>query len=339
MAQKYNNFIRAYLRHKSDRMKLNNPITLGEVANFLKCKMIGNADMIITGINEIHKVQEGDLTFVDYHKYYDRAIQSEATYILINAEIEFPPHKGILISDDPFRDYNKLVNRYYETQPIMGKSTHHGKNVKVGEDSIIMHNVFLGDRVSIGKNCRIYPNVVLYADTIVGDNVIIHANTVIGADGFYFKKRPEGYDKLYSCGRVIIGNNVEIGASCTIDKGVSGDTIIGDGTKFDNQVHIGHGVVVGKNCLFAAQVGVGGKTIIEDDVTLWGQVGVQKDILIEKGAVVLGQSGVTKSLKGFKVYFGTPAIDAKTRYRELAYVRRLPQFMDEQGASASSSEE
>jgi UDP-3-O-[3-hydroxymyristoyl] glucosamine N-acyltransferase len=160
--------------------------------------------------------------------------------------------------------------------------------------------------------------------------VIIHANTVIGADAFYFKKRPDGYDKLYSCGRVVIGNNVEIGAACTIDKGVSGDTIIGDGTKIDNQVHLGHGVVVGKHCLLAAQVGVGGKTIIQDEVSLWGQVGVQKDILIEKGAVVLGQSGVTKSLKGNKVYFGTPAAEAKSRYRELTYLRRLPEFMDQQ---------
>lgn len=309
-------------------MKLKSPITLGEAAAFLKCKSIGNDDMLITGLNEIHKVQSGDLTFVDYHKYYEKALESKATFILINAELDFPAHKGILISEDPFRDYNKLVNRYYETQPVMGHGSARGQHVEVGEDSIIMHNVFLGDRVKVGKNCKIYPNVVIYADTHIGDNVIIHANTVIGADAFYFKKRPEGYDKLYSCGRVIIHNNVEIGASCTIDKGVSGDTILGEGTKLDNQVHVGHGVVTGKNCLFAAQVGIGGKTIIEDDVTLWGQVGVQKDILIEKGAVVLGQSGVTKSIKGNKVYFGSPAGDAKTRFRELGYLKKLPDFID-----------
>ena len=311
-------------------MKLSQPITLAQAAEFLNCKFIGNPEMPISGLNEIHKVTPGDLTFVDYHKYYEKAMQSEATIILINAEIDFPPHKGILISEDPFRDYNKLVNRYYETQPIMGHDYHTGKNVTIGEDSFLMHNVFVGDRVKIGKNCRIYPNVVLYSDTILGDNVIIHANTVIGADAFYFKKRTDGYDKLYSCGRVVIGNNVEIGAACTIDKGVSGDTIIGDGTKIDNQVHLGHGVVIGKHCLLAAQVGVGGKTIIQDEVSLWGQVGVQKDILIEKGAVVLGQSGVTKSLKGNKVYFGTPAAEAKSRYRELTYLRRLPEFMDQQ---------
>jgi UDP-3-O-[3-hydroxymyristoyl] glucosamine N-acyltransferase len=320
-------------------MKLQQPITLRQAADYLQCKWLGDPDMAITGLNEIHKVRAGDLTFVDYHKYYERALQSAATTILINAEIDFPAHKGILLSDDPFRDYNKLVNRYYETQPVMGKQYHTGEMVSIGEDTIIMHNVFIGDRVKIGNNCRIYPNVVLYSDTIIGNNVIIHANSVLGADAFYFKKRPEGYDKLYSCGRVVIGNDVEIGAACTIDKGVSGDTIVGDGTKLDNQVHLGHGVEVGKNCLLAAQVGVGGKTIIEDEVTLWGQVGVQKDILIEKGAVVLGQSGVTKSLQGNKVYFGTPASEAKARYRELTYLRRLPAFMDQHAAKNSSSDE
>ena len=193
-------------------MKLSQPITLAQAADFLKCKLIGDPEMPITGLNEIHKVKPGDLSFVDYHKYYEKAISSAATIILINAEIDFPPHKGILISDDPFRDYNKLVNRYYETQPVMGHSYQTGKNVTIGEDSIIMHNVFIGDRVKIGKNCRIYPNVVLYSDTIIGDDVIIHANTVIGADAFYFKKRPEGYDKLYSCGRVLIGNKCDMGA-------------------------------------------------------------------------------------------------------------------------------
>lgn len=309
-------------------MKLSQPITLGQAADFLKCKQIGPDDLLISGLNEIHKVENGDLSFVDYHKYYDRALQSPATTILINAEVACPPGKGLLISDDPFRDYNRLVSRYYDVNPRFGDQYYIGKDSVVGEGSQLMNHVVVGDRVQIGKNCRIFPNVVILNDTIIGDNVIIHPNTTIGADAFYFKKRPSGYDKLLSCGRVIIHNDVEIGSGCTIDKGVSGDTIIGAGTKIDNQVHIGHGVVVGKNCLFAAQVGIGGKTIIQDEVTLWGQVGVQKDILIEKGAVVLGQSGVTKSIRGNKVYFGTPAGDAKSRYRELTYLRHLPDFMD-----------
>ena len=128
---------------------------------------------------------------------------------------------------------------------------------------------------------------------------------------------------MVSCGRVIIGNKVEIGASCTIDKGVSGDTIIGEGTKMDNQVHVGHDTVIGKNCLFAAQVGIAGVVTIEDDVILWGQVGVQKDLTIGKGAVVLGQSGIPKSLEGGKTYFGVPAGEAREKYKEIAGIKML----------------
>jgi UDP-3-O-[3-hydroxymyristoyl] glucosamine N-acyltransferase len=168
----------------------------------------------------------------------------------------------------------------------------------------------------------------LYDHTEIGDNVIIHANTVIGSDAFYFKRRPEGYDKMVSCGRVIIHDDVEIGASCTVDKGVSGDTIIGKGTKIDNQVHIGHDSVIGKNCLFAAQVGIAGVVTIEDDVILWGQVGVQKDLTIGKGAVVLGQSGIPKSLEGGKTYFGSPVQEAREKMRELAFVKQLPGIIE-----------
>jgi UDP-3-O-[3-hydroxymyristoyl] glucosamine N-acyltransferase len=161
--------------------------------------------------------------------------------------------------------------------------------------------------------------------------VIIQANTVIGADAFYFKRRKERavqYDKLESCGRVIIEDDVEIGAGCTIDKGVSGDTIVGQGTKLDNHVHIGHGAVIGKNCLFAAQVGIGGKAIIEDEVILWGQVGVSKDLVIGKGAVVYAQSGVADTIPGGKIYFGSPVQDAKEKMRELNWVKRIPEMWE-----------
>jgi UDP-3-O-[3-hydroxymyristoyl] glucosamine N-acyltransferase len=161
--------------------------------------------------------------------------------------------------------------------------------------------------------------------------VILHSGCVLGADGFYFKRRKDRevqYDKLVSCGRVIIEDDVEIGACSTIDKGVSGDTIIGRGTKFDNHVHIGHGTVIGKNCLFAAQVGVGGKAIIEDEVILWGQVGVSKDLRIGKGAVVYAQSGVPSSIEGGKVYFGSPVGEAKAKMREMGWVRRIPEMWE-----------
>ena len=127
---------------------------------------------------------------------------------------------------------------------------------------------------------------------------------------------------------VVIGNDVEVGAGTTIDRGVSGDTIIGEGTKLDNQVHIGHGAVIGRNCLFAAQVGIGGKAIIEDNVTLWGQVGISKDLRIGAGAVVMAQSGVPASLEGGKAYFGTPAEDAQLKRREIVWIKRIPELWE-----------
>ncbi|MDA9311941.1 UDP-3-O-(3-hydroxymyristoyl)glucosamine N-acyltransferase, partial [Polaribacter sp.] len=176
---------------------------------------------------------------------------------------------------------------------------------------------------SIGSNCMIHPNVTIYDNTIIGNHVTIHANTVLGADAFYYKNRPEGFDKLLSGGNVVLEDHVDLGASCTIDRGVTGSTIIGHGTKIDNQVHIGHDTVIGKKCLIASQTGVAGCVIIEDEVTLWGQVGTNSGITIGKGAVILGQTGVTKSVEGGKSYFGTPVAESREKLKELAEMKRF----------------
>jgi UDP-3-O-[3-hydroxymyristoyl] glucosamine N-acyltransferase len=307
-------------------MQLPSPISVRDAASLLGAQFRGDGDMFITGINEIHKVRSGDLTFVDVKKYYKKAFDSAATIILINQDTEFPAGKAIIISDDPFRDYNKLVT-HFKTPETPGSFSHwnhfaSGKNVQIGEGAQIFSGVVLGNNISIGKNCTLYPNVVLYDDTTLGDNVIIHANTVIGGHAYYYKNRKTHFEKLISCGRVIIENDVEIGASCTIDKGVSGDTIIGAHTKLDNHVHLGHGVVVGKRCLIGAQVGVGGKTIIEDDVIIWGQAGITKDVTIGAGSVISAQSGVSKSLEGGQAYFGTPAQEIRKAQKEMAWLRR-----------------
>jgi UDP-3-O-[3-hydroxymyristoyl] glucosamine N-acyltransferase len=306
-------------------MKLSPAQTLKQIAELIGAKLIGDANFIVSGINEIHMVEKGDLSFVDHPKYYDKCLNSAATTILINKEVECPQGKALLISDDPFRDYNKLVNHF---RPFVSQQHAVNMNAKIGEGTVIQPNVFIGNNVVIGKNCLIHPNVTIYDHTVIGDNVVIHAGAVLGADAFYFKRLPEGYDKMTSCGRVVIKDNVEIGACCTIDKGVTGDTTIGKGTKLDNQVHIGHDTVVGENCLFAAQVGVAGVVKIENDVILWGQVGVQKDLVIGEGAIVLGQSGVPKSLEGGKTYFGSPTQEAREKMKELAMVKRLPEIIE-----------
>ena len=309
-------------------MKFNAPIPVTEIAAYIGAALEGDDQLMATGINEIHKVTPGDISFVDFEKYYDTCLRSAATIIIINKKVDCPPGKALLVLPDPFSAYVKLVKKYRPFEPATKPIS---DTAVIGRDTIIQPNVFIGNHVTIGENCIIHPNVTIYDHTVIGNNVIIHAGTVIGADAFYFKKRAERevmYDKMESCGRVIIEDDVEIGAGCTIDKGVSGDTIIGRGTKFDNMIHIGHGTVIGRNCLFAAQVGIGGKAHIEDNVILWGQVGVSKDLVIGKGAVVLAQSGVPSSLEGGKVYFGYPAEDARVKKRELAWIKRIPEIWE-----------
>lgn len=309
-------------------MRFETPIEAAWIADFIDARLIGNPEAMATGINEIHKVVAGDISFVDFEKYYNKCLQSAATFIIINKEVEAPEGKVLFVCDDPFSAYVKLVKRFRPFEPA---SKMVSDSAVIGEGTQVQPGVFVGNHVMIGKNCLIHANVAIYDHCEIGDNVIIHSGTVIGSDAFYYKRRKElevQYDKMESCGRVIIHDYVEIGAGCTIDKGVSGDTILGQGTKLDNNVHVGHGVIVGKNCLFAAQVAIAGKTTIEDEVILWGQVGVNKDLTIGKGAVVYAQSGVGGTLEGGKTYFGSPVDDAKTKIREINWVKRIPEMWE-----------
>ncbi|MDG2274739.1 MAG: UDP-3-O-(3-hydroxymyristoyl)glucosamine N-acyltransferase [Flavobacteriaceae bacterium] len=301
-------------------MKFKSVQTLQKIANLINANFVGDPDFKISGINEIHVVEAGDIVFVDHQKYYEKALNSKATIILINKEVDCPEGKSLLISDNPFRDFNKITKHF---SPFISSKVSIADTAIVGEGTIIQPNVFIGNNVSIGKNCLIHPNVTIYNNAIIGDEVIIHANTVLGADAFYYKNRPDGFDQLLSVGRVVVKNNVHIGASCTIDKGVTGDTTIGEGTKIDNQVHVGHDTKIGKKCLIASQTGIAGCVIIEDEVTLWGQVGTNSGITIGKGAVILGQTGVTKSVSGGKTYFGTPISESRAKLKELAFLKRL----------------
>ncbi|WP_088324807.1 UDP-3-O-(3-hydroxymyristoyl)glucosamine N-acyltransferase [Polaribacter tangerinus] len=301
-------------------MKFSTPQSLAEIATLLNIEFLGNPDDQILGINEIHVVQKGDIVFVDHPKYYDKALNSAATTILINKKVECPEGKSLLISDDPFRDFNKLTNYF---NPFIASKVSISETAIIGEGTVIQPNVFIGNHVKIGRNCLIHPNVTIYDHTVIGNNVTIHANTVLGADAFYYKNRNTGFDKLISGGTVIIENNVDLGASCTIDKGVSGNTTIGEGTKIDNQVHVGHDTLIGKKCLIASQTGIAGCVVIEDEVTIWGQVGTNSGITIGKGAIILGQTGVTKSVVGNKTYFGTPISESREKLKEMAGIKRF----------------
>lgn len=301
-------------------MKFNKEQKLIDIAAILDCNYVGPDDFSVLGMNEIHVVAPGDIVFVDHPKYYTKALGSAATIVLINKEVECPKGKALLISDDPFRDFNKLTKHF---NPFIASTASISESAVIGVNTVIQPNVFIGNNVTIGNNCLIHPNVTIYDGCVLGNNVIIHSGTVLGADAFYYKNRETGFDKLISGGRVVLEDNVDLGALCTLDRGVTGDTLVKEGTKIDNQVHIGHDTVIGKKCLIASQTGIAGCVIIEDEVTLWGQVGVTSGITIGKKAVVLAQTGITKSLIGNKNYFGTPAAEARDKMKEIAGVRQL----------------
>jgi len=306
-------------------MKFSTPQTLQHIAELIGARFVGKADFPVLGINEIHVVEPGDVVFVDHPKYYDKALNSRATVILINKEVACPQGKALLISDDPFRDFNKLTAHF---RPFRRSDQSISSSARIGKDTVIQPNAFIGNDVVIGDNCVIHANVAIYDNTVIGDNVIIHSGSVLGADAFYYQKRTDKFDKLLSGGRVIIEDDVEIGALCTIDKGVSGDTRIRKGSKLDNQVQVGHDTVIGERCLIASQTGIAGCVIIEDEVTLWGQVGVTSAATIGEKAVILAQTGVAKSLPGGKTYFGSPAEEAREKLKQLANVKRIPYILN-----------
>ena len=305
-------------------MKFPQPIPVQEIAKRIGADIIGSSTQKAFGINEIHKVKPGDITFSDVEKYFEKSLNSEASIIILNKVVPCPEGKTILIVNNPFQAYDSLVREFRPFRPLTSVVA---EDAIIGENTVIEPNVVIGRNVKIGDNCYIQAGVIIQDYTIIGDNVTIQSGTVIGSDAFYFKRTTEAYVKWRSGGRVIIQDNVEIGANCTVNKGVSGDTVLGAGTKLDCMVHIGHGVVVGRNCLFAAQVGIGGKTVLEDDVVLFGQVGLAQNLKIGKRAVILAKSGVKKDLEGGKVYFGYPAKEAKTTFRELAALKQLPEFI------------
>jgi UDP-3-O-[3-hydroxymyristoyl] glucosamine N-acyltransferase len=302
-------------------MKFPRTYRLEEIAQLLGVTMIGQPDFPVSGINEIHVVEPGDIVFVDHPKYYQKALDSQATIVLINKEVPCPEGKALLISEDPFRDFNRLTDHFRPFRPAEARID---PSAVIGEGTVVQPGAVIGRNVQIGKNCTIHPNVVIGESCILGDNVIVQSGTVIGSDAFYYKNRPEGYDRLLSGGRVILEDGVELGALCTIDRGVSGDTRIGKGSKLDNQVQIGHDTVIGAKCLIASQTGIAGCVVVEDEVTIWGQVGVISGIRIGKKSVLLAQSGISKSTEGGKTYFGSPAEEARERLRQLALMKQMP---------------
>jgi len=305
-------------------MKFPHPVPVRQLAEAIGAELLGDETLEATGINEIHHVEPGDVTFVDVRKYFDKSLQSDASVILLHEKTECPPGKALLVCPEPFDAYNELVLKYRPYQPLQ-QPIH--PSAEIDPTVILEPNVVIGPGVKIGKNAHLQANVTIAEHTIIGDKVTVQSGSVIGTEAFYFKRTDQGFYKWRSGGRVILEEEVDIGAGCTINKGVSSDTIIGRGTKLDGQVHIGHDVIIGKHCLLAAQVGIGGNTRVGDEVVMYGQVGIAQNLRIGDRVVILAKSGVSKDLDSDKVYFGYPAAEARSIYRELAALRQLPDWM------------
>lgn len=300
------------------------PTPLKLLAGLLDCEFVGPANHLITGFNEIHRVTKGDCLFVDHPKYYQKALSSAGTTIIVDQQIDCPVGKGLLIHPQPFTAFNTLCKHFspptYSLVPISASA-------QIGRNTVIMPGCFIGNNVRIGNDCVLHPNVIIYDGCTIGNRVTIHANTTIGSDAFYFKKRETSFEPLYTCGTVVIEDDVVIGANCSVDKGVSDVTRIGRASVLDNQIHVGHDVIIGEQCLFAAQTAIAGACNIGNKVTVWGQVGISSDITIEDGATILAQSGVGENVATGRTFFGTPAADAREKMREIFATKQLPALL------------
>ena len=310
-------------------MKFPQPVSVAWIAQLINAEIVGSASSQAYGINEIHKVEDGDVCFVDHPKYYNACLNSDASHIIINTkDVTVPEGKNLLVVNEPFEADLIIVNHFRPFHPAKNLIS---ETALIGKRTVLMPGVFIGKDVKIGNDCIIHPHVTLMDYTEIGNNVIVQAGTVIGSDAFYYntkKNREAWYKKMQSCGNVIIEDDVEIGAGCTIDRGVTAATRIGKGTKIDNLVHIGHDTNIGRNCLFAGQVGIAGATVIKDGVTLWGQVGVSKTLTIGENTTVYAQSGIAGSLEANRTYFGSPVTDAKEKMKELVWIKRLPEMWE-----------
>jgi UDP-3-O-[3-hydroxymyristoyl] glucosamine N-acyltransferase len=301
-------------------MDFKQSLSIKDVAQWIGAELIGDAELMLSGINEIHKVREGDITFVDHPKYFQASLHSAASAIIVPSKMDCPEGKVLLVVDTPFTAYESIVQRFRSIIPIVEgeKEERH-----IDPTAIIEEGAIIGPHVSIGKHTHIQAGAIIRPYTTIGDRVVIHSGAIIGTQAFYFKKWPENYEAWTGCGRVIIEDDVWIGSGTTIAQGVSGDTVIGAGSKIDCQVMIGHGVVIGKNCLIAAQAGIAGKTIVGDWCVIYGQAGLTQNLTIGDRTTILAQSGVTHNLEGGKSYFGSPAEEARSKYKELAALKNL----------------
>ena len=327
-------------------------LTLREIAAYVDGKVIGEPDINVSGVSEIQNSLPGTITFLGNPKYKQFLTETQAEAIFVRNEDHLNGKNGIVVSNPQLAMARTL--RLFFPQTSFEPSIHEsavidstasvGKNVfidasvviksgaSIGDNAIIGANVVIGNGAAIGTHCSLKPNVTIYHNVIIGDNCIIHSGTAIGCDGFGYVTENNIHEKIPQTGNVVIGNDIEIGSNCAIDRATIGVTSIGDMTKIDNLVHIAHNVKVGKGCLITAGFAVAGSTEIGDYCTFAGQVGIAPHVKIGSNSVFAAKSGVTKSLEGGKVYAGFPAREIKEhnkREAQLNDITRISQKLDQ----------
>ncbi len=318
-------------------------ISLEELASLVGGIVIGDKKIVISSVDDINNATKGSLCFAFSPKYKNFIEKSKASAFIVLSQDDLEGKSGIVI-ENPYLAMISILD-YFDKRPVpkfkiskytdIHNSNTLSENLHVGSFSVIEKDVFIGDNVFIGNgvkinagcmigdNSVIYDNVVLYDNTIIGKNCIINAGTVIGSDGFGYHTIANEHHKIPHIKSVIIGNNVEIGAACTIDRGSINDTTIADCCKLDNQIHIAHNVSIGKGCLLAGGVFIGGSTKIKDFVTIAGKSDIGPHITIGKKSVIAARSCVLKSLPGSEIYAGNPARPLKEKLKRDAIHTRF----------------
>ena len=318
--------------------------TASEIAEQIGGEVVGDGGIELAGFAQADAAKPGDLTFAENEKYFRLAEKSRASAILApeefasetkpvirvtNARVTFARVLPLLFPEKQFGPGVHPSAVIAESAQV-DDSAHIGPNCVIGENAVIGRrtileaNCIVGDNSSLGQAVRLFPNVTIYPQCRIGDHVRIHSASVVGSDGYGYVFDEDHHRKIPQIGGVVIGNDVEIGASVTIDRGALGNTEIGDGTKIDNLVQIGHNVVIGNHCLIVAQTGIGGSTQIGEFSTLAGQVGVIGHITIGPKAVIASKSAVMGSLEGGKRYMGIPAVPDIQAKRQIVAVQKLP---------------
>jgi UDP-3-O-[3-hydroxymyristoyl] glucosamine N-acyltransferase len=322
--------------------------TLRDLAEKLGCRLFGDGSIPVTTVSSLQSAKVGSIVFVEDASHLEAALASEAAAV-IGGEFaaQSAARKPLLIAAQPrlafaraarlLRDRDR--NRALHPSAIVPTTAQLGREIAIGPRAILGERVTIGDEttigpgcviedgVTIGDHCRLDANVTLYSGTMLGNRVVVQAGAILGSEGFGYVCDPESgrYEQFPQVGRLVIEDDVEIGANSTVDRGALDETRIGRGTKIDNLVHVGHNVQIGQDVVIAAQTGLSGSAVVEDNVIIGGQVGIADHVRIEQGAILGAQSGIPskKVIRGKGIVFwGTPARPIREYLRELAFLSR-----------------